>query len=73
MAYVITAANHGLEQIPCNINQTLFGDFGNGNAFSGVSREFATRQEAEAALAKLETSGDWPDGRPDYEIEDVAR
>jgi hypothetical protein len=73
MTYVITATNHGLGQTPCNINQTLFGDLGNGNAFSEVSREFTTREEAESALTTLESSGDWPDGQPDYEIEEVAR
>lgn len=67
MIYNITASNHGLGSVPCNLNQALFGQFAhNGNM--ETSREFATRAEAETALKMLESSGDWPDGRPDYEI-----
>lgn len=71
-AFVITASKHNLHGIPCNLNQTLFGDFGRiDDAFSESSRDFATLAEAEAALAQLETSGDWTDERPDYEIQRI--
>ena len=67
--YFIEASNHGLNQVPCNLSQALFG------AYAGVedqSRPFATEAEAQAAMSELETSGDWPDGRPVYEVFEVA-
>lgn len=71
-SFVITASNHGLNNIPCNMNAGLFGEFAaKDQPFSESSREFATRVEAEAALQILNTTGEWPDGRPDYEIEEV--
>jgi len=70
--YVIVATNYHLGQVPCNINQTLFGAFtGYGEHDSeDTSREFATREEAEAAKTYLECSGDW-ETVPDYEIAEV--
>lgn len=65
--YAISASNHGLGSVPCDLSATLFGRF-SGVDDRELSREFATRAEAEAALAELEASGDWPDGAPDYEI-----
>jgi len=74
MSYIITAANHGLNQIPCDVNAGLFGEFAHNdsNRDSEQSREFNTLTEAQSALVQLEASGDWPDGAPDYEIEEVA-
>ena len=72
MKYVITATDHGLNQIPCNINATLFGEFWSGDAHSEESRPFDTLGEALEALRILENEGDWPDGRPEYEIKQVT-
>lgn len=69
--FAITAENHGLGNVPCNVAQTLFGEFAAADQFSTTSRTFQTRGQAEAALAALESSGDWPDGAPDYEIVEV--
>jgi hypothetical protein len=69
VTYVITATNHGLSQTPCNLNQTLFGTFASEDQFSESSCKFATYAEAQAALATLDNSGDWPDGAPVYQIE----
>jgi len=73
LTYVITARSHGFNGTPCNVNATLFGEFArHGDDFSESSHEFETRDEAEAALALLLASGDWPDGRPIYEIEELT-
>ena len=70
--FIITASNHGLGQVPCDINQTLFGQFAANGEHDDVeaSREFSTRAEAEAALCILNASGDW-EYTPEYEIAEV--
>ena len=70
MKYVITATDHGLNQIPCNINATLFGEFWSGDEFSEESRLFDTLGEALEALRILENEGEWPDGRPQYSLQE---
>ncbi len=72
MKYVITATEHGLGQVPCNLNATLFGEFWSGDALSEESRPFSTLVEAMEALRILNNEGEWPDGRPVYDIEESA-
>lgn len=66
--YQLIATNHGLSNIPCNLSRGCFGEY---EGIGEYSRLFETREEAEAAKSSLETSGDWPDGAPDYDIEEV--
>ncbi len=50
-------------------NTFLFGEFAGEE--DNYSRNFASRREAEAALDTLNTTGDWENERPVYEIEEV--
>ena len=37
--------------------------------FGGPQPAGLTREDAERELARLQSTGDWPDGRPEYWIE----